>query len=196
MPMTQAEAEKLALGLMSEHNLNWPAWGFRLTRHKLLLGRCVHNRYNGGTIELSKNYLHLSYEEIRDTLLHEIAHALCGPGVGHTIEWKRMCIKIGAKPNPRADLKENDNPEFKWTGICPNKHTTKRHALTEKGKRMACGQCCHEFNDGFFDARFRFEWHLTDDLKNAGRSGVRLITQPEVASQEPTRISELVSLGY
>jgi len=194
--MTQKEAEKLALGLMSEHNLNWPAWGFRMTRHKLLLGRCVHNRYNGGTIELSKNYLHLSYEEIRDTLLHEIAHALCGPGEGHGAAWKRMCIKIGAKPNPRADLREKDNPEFKWTGLCPSNHKIQRHALTEKGRRMACGQCCRELNGGQFSGKYLFEWHLTADLKAAGVSGVRLLNQPEAASQEPTRISEIMALQY
>jgi predicted SprT family Zn-dependent metalloprotease len=198
MAMTEREAEALALGLMSEHNLNWPAWGFRMTRHKLLLGRCVHNRFNGGTIELSKNYLHLTYEEIRDTILHEIAHALCGPRVGHSAEWKRMCIKIGATPNATADLREGTTPEFKWTGVCPNnfEHTVKRHALTEKGRRMACGQCCRSLNDGRFDARYLFDWHLTADLKASGSKGIRLITQPEMQTLEPTRISELVALGF
>lgn len=195
MAMTERQVTQLAQSLMSEYNLNWPAWGFRLSRHKLAIGRCEYNRYNGGTLIFSKNFLHLSDAEIRDTLLHEIAHALCGPRAGHGTRWKSMCVKIGAKPDEFADLKNEDKVEFKWTGVCINKHTVSRHALTEKGKRMACGKCCRELNDGRFDAKYKFEWHLTDDLKSAGRLGVRLINQPEVASQEPTRISELVALG-
>lgn len=192
---TKAEVERLALGLMSEHNLNWPAWGFRFSRGKLYLGRCHYNRFHGGTIDFSTNYLHLPIEEIKDTLLHEIAHALAGHKAGHGPEWKAMCRKVGAKPNPKADLRPEQDIEWKWTGVCPNNHTLKRHAKTQKTERLACARCCRDFNDGFFHPKFLFEWHLTADLKAAGKSGVRLITQPEEQSQEPVRISELMSLG-
>lgn len=196
MPMTERQVTQLALALMSEHNLDWPAWGFRISRHKLLLGRCEYNRFNGGMILFSKNFLHLPDAEIRDTLLHEIAHALAGPYAKHGPAWKRKCVEIGAKPNEFADLKKEDKTSFKWTGVCVNGHTTSRHALTEKGKRMACGKCCRAFNDGRYSAQFLFEWHLTADLKAAGPSGVRLITQREVASQEPTRIEDMIALGF
>ena len=195
MAMTEREVTALALQLMSEHNLNWPAWGFRMSRSKNAIGFCQYNHFNGGMITFSKNFLHLADHEIRDTILHEIAHAIAGHKASHGPEWKAVCRRIGAKPDANADLKSEDKVAFKWTGICPNGHASQRHALTEKGKRMACGKCCRELNDGRFDARYKFEWHLTDDLKNSGRSGVRLITQPEVTSLEPTRISELVALG-
>lgn len=194
MAMTEREVTALALQLMSEHNLNWPAWGFRIARSKLRLGFCQYNRFNGGMIAFSKNFLHLSDHEIRDTLLHEIAHALVGHRAGHGPQWKLMCVKIGAKPNECADLKSEDKVEFKWTGVCPDGHTLSRHALTEKGRRLACGTCCREKNDGRFDGRYLFEWHLTADLKASGRSGVRLINQPESTSLEATRISELMSI--
>lgn len=198
MAMTEREVTKLALGLMSEHNLNWPAWGFRMARSKNRLGFCQYNRFNGGMIAFSKNYLHLGDEEIRDTILHEIAHAIAGHKASHGPEWKRVCRQIGAKPNERADLKDEDHAEFKWTGICPNnsKHTVKRHALTEKGRRMACGACCRELNGGRFSAKYLFDWHLTADLKASGPSGIRLINQKEQQTLEPTRISDLVSLGF
>lgn len=195
MPMTEREVTQLAQTLMSEHNLNWPAWGFRMSRHKLAIGRCEWRRYNSGMIMFSKNFLHLPDSEIRDTILHEIAHALAGLGAKHGPAWKEKCIEIGARPDEFADIKREDRIEFKWTGVCINGHTTSRHALTDKAKRMACGTCCRTYSNGRFDARFKFEWHLTEDLRNAGRSGVRLINQREVASQEPTRISELVALG-
>lgn len=195
MAMNEREVTALALQLMSEHNLNWPAWGFRMARSKLNLGFCEYNRFNGGTIAFSKNFLHLQDHEIRDTLLHEIAHAIAGNKAKHGPEWMAVCRRIGAKPNASADLKKEDKTTFKWTGVCPNGHTCSRHALTEKGRRMACGRCCRELNGGQFSGRFLFEWHLTEDLKNSGRSGVRLITQQESTSLEPTRISELVALG-
>lgn len=196
--MTEREVTDLALSLMSEHGLNWPAWGFRTARSKNRLGFCQYNRFNGGMIAFSKNYLHLPYEEIRDTLLHEIAHAIAGHKAGHGPEWKRVCRQIGAKPNPSADLKDEMQLEYKWTGVCPNnfKHKVMRHALTEKGRRMACGACCRELNDGKFTPRYLFEWHLTADLKASGSRGVSLINQPEMRTLEPTRISELVALGF
>ena len=195
--MTETEVKNLTLALMEEHGLNWPTWGFRLTRHKLVLGRCMYNRYGGGTIEISKNFLHLPFEKIRDTILHEIAHALAGHLAGHGPEWKRVCRRIGALPNEKADLLSEERVTFKWTGVCPNNpnHMMKRHALTSKGKRYACAKCCREHNGGVFTSRFLFEWHLTEDLEAAGRSGKRLITQPEIVPVRPTRISELIDMG-
>lgn len=194
--MTEKEVEKLTLTLMEEHGLYWPTWGFRLTRHKLKLGRCVYNRYGGGTIEISKNWLHLPYDQIRDTILHEIAHALAGHGAKHGPAWKKVCIRIGAKPDEFADLRSQERVEFKWTGICVNGHRIERHALTEKGRGLACGRCCRELNEGRFSPFYLFDWHLTEDLKGAGTVGVRVINRPEVEAQMPTRISEMVAAGF
>lgn len=194
MTMTIQEVTKLATSLMEEHGLNWPGWGFRVSRSKLHLGRCCWNRFGGGTIEFSKEYLGISRDEIVDTILHEIAHAKAGNQAGHGPEWKRICRQIGAKPDAKADLKEG-KPAWKWTGVCPNnpKHTMQRHALTDRGRSMACGKCCNLFNDGKYDHKFLFEWHLTSDLEAAGPMGVKLITQPEVEAQVPTRISEIMA---
>jgi hypothetical protein len=39
-------------------------------------------------------------EHVRDTGLHEIAHAIAGPAAGHKLAWRKVCVRIGA--NPRA----------------------------------------------------------------------------------------------
>jgi predicted SprT family Zn-dependent metalloprotease len=194
--MTEKEVEKLTLTLMAEHGLHWPTWGFRLTRHKIKLGRCMYNRYGGGQIEISKLWLHLPYEQIRDTILHEIAHALAGHRAKHGPEWKAVCRRIGAKPDEFADVRNEGKVEFKWTGLCINGHKIQRHALTEKGKRLACGKCCRELNNNVFDAKYLFDWHLTEDLRDSGIVGVRVINRPEAEAQLPTRISEMVAAGY
>jgi len=197
MAMTAEQVTKKAKDLMTEHGLDWPAWGFRLTRHKLVVGRCEHHYHGGGMILFSKNYLGMCDEEIIDTILHEIAHALCGPGAGHGPVWQAMCVRIGAKPYAKVNAGEA-RPEWKWTGICPNDptHHVRRHALTERGKTVACGRCCKEFNEGEWSIRFKYEWHLTEDLKTAGRVGVRIINRPEVEAQQPTRISEIMAAGF
>ena len=48
-----------------------------------------------------------SIEETKDVVLHEIAHALTGRGHGHDAVWKRMCIKVGARPERCYKSEEN-----------------------------------------------------------------------------------------
>ena len=54
-------------------------------------------------------------EEIIDTVLHEIAHAIVGPGQGHNLIWKKKAIEIGCSG------KIYHNVEFskpKWIKFC------------------------------------------------------------------------------
>ncbi len=41
-------------------------------------------------------------EQVRDTVLHEIAHAIAGPEAGHGPLWKATARRIGATPRARA----------------------------------------------------------------------------------------------
>lgn len=69
----------------------------RMTRG---MGSC---RYKGGVafeITLSfKTFQHdANRPELRDTILHEIAHAIAGIKAGHGPVWRAVARKIGAKP--------------------------------------------------------------------------------------------------
>ncbi len=83
-----------ALGIMQSFGLQ--GWSFRYNKRVRALGLCRHFRRR---IELS---IHLvqrnSGEEVRDTLLHEIAHALVGRGHGHDAIWRAKCTQVGCKP--------------------------------------------------------------------------------------------------
>jgi len=91
--MILKEAEYLALDLLIKHQLNMKGWRFKFDRAKNRMGLC---RYGHKCISLSRVLtFKASEKEVEDTLLHEIAHALVGPGFGHGKVWKQMARKIG-----------------------------------------------------------------------------------------------------
>jgi predicted SprT family Zn-dependent metalloprotease len=110
-PQRFHDARKLAVELLAAHGLR--DWKFRFNRRKRSMGMCF---YEPRAIELSVYFVERNEgEEIRDTILHEIAHALVGPGHGHDLVWKRKCIEIGARPKRCG---EADMPEGKWQAHC------------------------------------------------------------------------------
>lgn len=68
-------------------------WDIRAVRR---YGQC---RYDKKEIGVTKKLANInSIEESKDVVLHEIAHALTGPGHGHDATWKRLCRQVGARP--------------------------------------------------------------------------------------------------
>jgi predicted SprT family Zn-dependent metalloprotease len=91
-------AESMAKDLMRQHGLLDQGWAFEWSRSKRVFGRCVYRRK---VLELSRWLTGSNPQyEVRDTVLHEIAHCLC-PGHGHNNVWKKKCIEIGARPKAR-----------------------------------------------------------------------------------------------
>src|SRR5262245_49089081 len=91
----------MATKLLEEYELAEKGWTFTLDTAKSRIGQC---RYSDKEIGFSLSYLKLTpIEEIEETLRHEIAHALCGPGEGHGAKWKAMAIQVGAKPQSCDD---------------------------------------------------------------------------------------------
>ena len=85
-------ARELARGLMDEHGLH--RWSLIFDSAKRRAGLC---RYDTRTISLSRPLTALySADEVRETVLHEIAHALAGPKAGHGPAWRRVAREIGA----------------------------------------------------------------------------------------------------
>jgi predicted SprT family Zn-dependent metalloprotease len=77
---------------MDEHGLR--DWTLVLDRSTRRFGAC---KPSMRTISLSWRLTLLNNpDEVRETLLHEIAHALT-PGDGHGEKWKAMCRKLGIR---------------------------------------------------------------------------------------------------
>ena len=77
-------------------------WDTRAVRR---YGQC---RYSKKEIGITKKLANINtIEETKDVVLHEIAHALTGRGHGHDAVWKRMCIKVCARPERCYKSEEN-----------------------------------------------------------------------------------------
>ncbi|CAN5416765.1 hypothetical protein BH09PLA1_BH09PLA1_15130 [soil metagenome] len=91
--MNLFEAKHLASDLMKRHGLL--GWTFRFDHARRRFGSCQPRRK---IITLSRPLTLLNgLEQVRDTILHEIAHALT-PGDNHGAKWKQACRRIGARP--------------------------------------------------------------------------------------------------
>jgi len=114
------EIEKHAKALMTAHGVG--SLAFEFDRGKRRLG-CTHFVTIGNTslakkITLSRHYaVLLPEDEIRDVILHEIAHALAGHKAGHGPVWKAAARKVGAKPKRCAA--PSASPEASVTAECP-----------------------------------------------------------------------------
>lgn len=98
--LTKEKVKELAHHLMAEHDVAHVPLKFnsRTTRR---LGAVAYRRGDGQPVylELSTHMLrHVSWEQVTDTILHEIAHIIAGPKAGHGTEWKRVAARIGATP--------------------------------------------------------------------------------------------------
>lgn len=145
--MNLAETEKLARQLMQQHGLSNVA--FRWTNAKRQFGAAVHKKRNGVIIyremRLSAPMVRLNdFDEVNDTILHEIAHLLAGPEAGHGPLWRRIARQIGAKPNRLAGANVAA-PQAKYVIVCENcgvkvgeRH--KRRANLSRYTHKPCGK--------------------------------------------------------
>jgi predicted SprT family Zn-dependent metalloprotease len=148
--MNLPEARALALSLMSKHGLIQQHWSFRFDRAKRRFGCCSIRQK---LIRLSAPLTQLNSEEqVKDTILHEIAHALT-PGQGHNRVWKQTAATIGARPERCYSEEEVAGVRGRFEYRCPScKHQLFRHRRSRHP--MACSHCCKRFNHGRFHERF------------------------------------------
>jgi len=141
-----AETRALAVSLMDEHGLS--DWNFEFDQALTRAGQCDHRNK---TISLSSHLMPLwTEDQRRDTILHEIAHALT-PGDHHGPAWRTMCRKIGANPDRTWGRNGERSVELPWKGTCPNGH---EHGMTRKPKRDYCCMLCTRK----FDSNYLITW--------------------------------------
>jgi len=132
-----------ATALLVEHGLAAKGWKVVYDNTKRRGGEC---RYTEREIGIS---IHLfakwTYDAAMQTVLHEIAHALC-PGEKHNKVWKAKARELGHSGNRCYDgEKQGCYPRRRharnWIGTCPNGHTKTRAREPLKDRRYSCGTC-------------------------------------------------------
>lgn len=160
--MDLVQAETLARELMAEHGLE--GWTLRWSRARRQFGSC---RYGRREIALSRTLTRLnSREEVRDVILHEIAHALVGPGHGHDQVWRRTARALGTS-GQRCFGEEVASPPPRYIGRCPTPGcptVLERDVVRGSLRTAVCARCSQR--DGWPPDRYRLIWR-----RNGWRQG-------------------------
>lgn len=91
-------------------------WHFAFDTARRQFGCC---HYGSKKITLSRALVEINNEQqVRDTILHEIAHALCPTKAHHGPIWKAMARAVGAKPERCYTTKDVATLTYKWRWIC------------------------------------------------------------------------------
>jgi len=137
--LDQAKVRELAIGLMDRHGLT--GWRLVFDNAKTRAGVCRSDRREIG---LSRHLMGLySAEQVTETVLHEIAHAVAGPRHGHDRVWRAVAKRIGCSGRRcmPADAPRVDGP---WEGVCAAGHRTTAHRRPVRVR--SCPRCSTTFD--------------------------------------------------
>jgi predicted SprT family Zn-dependent metalloprotease len=150
---------------MDQHGLT--AWKIIWTRAKRTHGRC---NYTARTLEFSSvAFAHIGEAEVRDTILHEIAHALAGHAAAHGYRWQTICRQIGGSGMQYVSKEAAAALPTTWEGRCPKGHVgiqSYRAPLRVK----ACTKCS---NGRGFQPEYIFAMYHNGRRVNLGQMPVR-----------------------
>ncbi len=168
---TIADVQKLALELLNTeftfvtykgtHKVRPTDLGYRFEfdNAKRSFGRCFYVKKKITlSLPLCLHNLDKLNAKIKDTILHEIAHALSvhifgREGKGHGYNWQSIARQIGSDGKRCFDSSKVNTPKGKYALVCDNcgKETQKHRKVT---RSYACGACCKEHNGGRFTNKY------------------------------------------
>ena len=150
--MDTIKAKEFALEKLRQWGLIELHWRFDFDTAKRRFGYCS---YRKKLVSLSYDLTKLNVEEeVFDTILHEIAHALAremtGRRQGHNDVWKQYCLLVGARPKMYYSSGVA-KPAPNFVGRCPTGHRFTRFNKP-KGVR-SCSYCSSKY-----DERYLITW--------------------------------------
>ncbi len=154
-----AVVSRLAEGLIRRHGL--VGWSFQFNDALRQAGRCA---YGIRVISMSRLFcLKAPVDEIRDTILHEIAHALVGPEHNHDSIWKTTARSIGCTGNRCHDV---DFAPSRYIVSCHRCGWSQQANLRRPGS--VCKTCS---NPVTFQSYTRMAWERIRSRKSRSERG-------------------------
>lgn len=153
------DAEILAKTLISKH---CPEVHFEWSRTKTTYGDYTWMyQTKSKRIRLSSILTpYCTESEVYDTLMHEIAHALCAPGEGHGPLWRKQMRALGLDPYKSNKIEAEDSLNTlpgNWYGVCPKGHKSKKVFNRKPRKVRSCGICSPVYNEAY-----DLTWHKVE----------------------------------
>lgn len=152
--MKLSAAEHLAHTLIVQHGFDEDL-EFGFNNRKNALGICKIRYGKAYRIELSKIWTEaLTEDEVRDTLLHEIAHAMT-PLDGHGAKWRAAARLVGANPKRTAEevplevQRRVNKMHAKYRAecfSCENVVYFNRMTKNWRSRAYVCGTCRNPFH--------------------------------------------------
>ena len=129
----------LARSLMEEAGVG--DWELALDRARRRAGQTDHTRRR---LTLSRHLMSLyDQAQVRETILHEIAHARVGPRHGHDAVWAAEAVRLGATGRRLVDARAPRLPG-RWVGRCPAGHEVDR--MRRPASPVSCSRCSPRFS--------------------------------------------------
>lgn len=113
-------------------------------------------------IEMNTHLPSISEEEVRRTLLHELAHLVTYERLGHARcaphgeEWQQACTDLGI-PGEKATHRlalPSRTLKRQWKYVC-RACGSSFERVRKFRNRVACYECCAKETGGYYDERFR-----------------------------------------
>ena len=139
--MELEHAKETAIDFMKDFGLIEKGWRFIFSNKKRAFGTCYYRRKE---IALSKYLVpFMSYKDVKDTILHEIAHAIDAQQRGysnHDKKWKMIAKRVGADPMASHDKADIPISAFNYYHECPV--CGQKYGVYKRPRaRYLCGEC-------------------------------------------------------
>jgi predicted SprT family Zn-dependent metalloprotease len=124
-------------------------WELKFSNQKRHLGCCSPRKK---IISVSRAFMQINpFSVMKDTLLHEIAHALHYIETGktnHNNNWKKFALKVGCEPKRCATGEGLNMPKGNYIGVCPvcGKET---HFYRRVRRSYSCSHCTSSYDPRF-----------------------------------------------
>lgn len=137
-PVTAYNVRMLANDLIELHGLADDGWRFEWHRAATKAGMC---HYGPKLITLSRPTLeHRTMDQIKNTILHEVAHALVGIGHGHGNVWRNTFIRIGGNGERTSEVNDYRKVAGRYEVRCTEDNAVLHVALRSNFK-VSSRQC-------------------------------------------------------